>query len=147
MLQLNVQTVTPISDRPLGAPGCQADCEVSGKTQKVFAQCLLGAPALSILCPQTFPCWLLSLAAGTSPCIYTGARQKGAGEGSQEVPRQPLHGRKSRSVSNSVAALLVPRSARMPHSELMNSLSVQMRRKAGSVSPDRETMSAIQEAA
>lgn len=67
MLQLSVQTVMPISDRPLGAPGCQADCEVSGKTQKVFAQCLLGAPALHSL-PADIPmlaavpgCWDLTL--------------------------------------------------------------------------------------
>lgn len=114
------------------APECQADDEVGGKPQKVFAQCRLGAPALSILCPQTFPRGLLSLAAGASPSHETGAGKTGAGKGSQEGPRQPGRGRKS-----PAAAVLVPRAARRPHSELMNSLSVQMRGEAGSVSPDR----------
>lgn len=46
-----------------------------------------------------------------------------------------------------VSALLVPGPTRMSHSQLMNSLSVHMRRKAENVSPDYKTISAIQEVA
>lgn len=89
MLQLSVQTIMPISDGSMAVSECQAAYEVSGKPQKVFAQCLLGTPALSVLCPHIFLCWLLSPAAGASPSSATRARQMRAGEGSQEGPRQP----------------------------------------------------------
>lgn len=48
MFVLSAQTIMPITDRSMEPPECQADYEVGGKPQRVFAQSLRGVPVLSL---------------------------------------------------------------------------------------------------
>lgn len=133
----------PIPDRLLEVPKHQADCEITGKPFQVFSQSCSETPVFFIFSPQILTCCLLR--PRPPPKLVPRAREL------SKAPREAqgndfVVGRAILSATQCLLCWFLG-STRMSHSQLMNSVSVQMRRKEENVSPDYKTISAIQEAA